>query len=482
MTKINNKLFGFVNSFSDSEIKEFKKLVSSPLYTNGRNYLHLVNQIIKHKADGYENLSSQELHTKLFPGKKYSHQTLKNRFSELYKLGEEFLVYKNLNRNVIEKEKILLQELLDKKLFNLFEIKYKQTKKTVEKLPDNDEKFKNISFLNEINLSLMNKKPHLENMFRQYCDHSTYSVCIFLMEIFTHGIEFCLMEYDNTKIHSTVIQTILRNLHIEELMKSFSGSDSKINQITSMHYYLYKAFENPDSEENYFESRKLFLKNHNFFNSGYKDRIYKSMISYCIIRQNSGVKKFQHELFQLYTEKLDQGLYSEFREIKFPVNTFRDYVYIAIELKKYEWLEDFLKKYSKELPEMIRENEINLSYAKLFFNKKHYDKALHHLTKVKGENYLHYYDASVHKLCCYFELQRFEDSILEIDKFKHYLKNHKEIPVVHRESVASFIRMYQTVLNLKIKPGKEDAGFLEKEISVIPRMVKRNWLLEKISA
>ena len=53
-----------------------------------------------------------------FQIKKLSDQTLRNRYSELYKLGEEFLVDIWLSENKLEKNKILLKKLLTSQHFN----------------------------------------------------------------------------------------------------------------------------------------------------------------------------------------------------------------------------------------------------------------------------------------------------------------------------------------------------------------------------
>ena len=481
MSKINYKLLYLVRSFSENEIREFKKLISSPLYTNGRNYLPILNEIIFHNKSGRGKLTFPELYSKLYPGKKYNGQTLKNRFSELYKLGEEYLVYKYLNENPVEREKILLREFLDKKLVKLFDSKYKKTKKYLEALPDNEDKFRNISFLNGVNLTLLNKRSKLENMYKQYYERAAYSVCVFLIEIFQYGIEFCLQEYDSRRIERNVVVEILNKLQIDDLIKNFINSNSKIHKMVRLHYFLYKAFKNPDEEKYYFDARRIFKENINFFNPEYKNNLYKEMISYCIIRQNAGIKKFQLELFKLYNEKLDQGLYSEFKAKMYPANIFRDYIFIGIALEKYKWVENFIKKYSNELPEETREDEINLSYGRMLFATGNYDKSLIHFNRIQGLNYLHYCDASVFKLCSYFELRRFEDSYFEMDKLRHYLRNNKRIPEVHKNPLVNFVKAFSKILNIKTNPAKNDTGFLEREIKEMKFVTRREWLLEKVS-
>lgn len=478
--KFNTKIFQLIRSFTDKEITEFRKLISSNLYSSGRNYIPLLNEIIRYNKIGLENVSLHSLYEKLYPGKKYSSQTLKNRFSELFKLGEDYIAFEHLKKHNIEKEKILLTEYLDRRLHNFFESKYRKTKKLVDAMADNDYKFRNIAFLNGINLSMLNRKSRIESMYKQYNDRADYDVSIFFIQLFEYGIEFLLQEYDERKVENNIVKYMLSNCEIEKLIENLNKTNVKIHKYVKMFFYIYKAFENPEEEANYYEARKLFRELRHFLSDDLKNEVYKSMISYCIIRQNSGVKKFQHELFDLYNEKLQQGLYSEFRNRMFPVNTFRDYVYIGIEIGEYKWVENFIRKYSKELPHDVREDEINLSFAKLYFSSKQFKKALENLSHIKGKNYLHYSDSSVLRLCCYYEMARYEDAFGELDKFKHYLRNHPEMPKIHKTPNISFMKVYQKILNSITQSGKSDLGILEKEINSYKNISRRKWLLEKI--
>jgi hypothetical protein len=480
MKALRHKVLDLIKSFSNTDKKEFRKFITSPYFSNGRNYLPLFNEIAKNFHCSGAELYPQRLYSVLYPDKKFSLQTLKNRLSELYKLGEEFIIFKRFKEVSVEREQLLLQEYLKKRLFRLFESKYRKTKKMVEYMPESSDKFKSISFLKGINLSLLDKKNTSHMMQKQFYERSVYSICIFLIEIFQTNIELMLLEYDDKIIESNIVEEIIKSLRIEELINNFQESDVIIQKVVCIYYYLYKAFANPGEDHYYFKMRKIFKDNLKSFSSELKEEIYKSIINFCIFRQNSGIKKFQLELFNIYNEKLNQGLFSEFSQSSYPVNTFRDYVLIGIEIRKFKAVEDFIRKYSKELPEEIRDDEINISYAKLFFAEKKFDKAMKHLKEIRGQNYLHYLDASVLKLCCYYEFSRIEDSFYEVDKFKHYIRNHKEIPEIHKVPNRNFISIYQKIINNKSGVKDADLGFLEKEILSLKFISKGNWLLEKV--
>lgn len=480
MEFIKHKIIDLLKIFSKQDLKNFRKLISSPLYTNGRNYVQLLDTLVKTGESESSKINARVLYASLYPGKTYSSQTLKNRLSELFNLGEEFIVYRKLHDDNVEKDKIILGEYLNNNLYKLFEQKYKKTRKNVESGKNNDNKYRNISFLNGINLSLLNKRKTIHKRNLQYYERSIYSFCIFLIQMFQEGVEFKILEYGNMKIKSNVVEEIIDQLQIEETIKKFMVSETTVQLTVCLYYYMYKSFQNPADTDNYYTSRKIFKKLINTLTDEYKDEIYSSMISFCIIKQNEGIRKFQYELFKLYNEKLKQGLFSELKKDNYPVNRFRDYVFIGIELKKYKWTENFIKKYSKELPENSRDDEMNLSYAKLYFAERQFEKAIQHLNKIQGLNYLHYTDASVLKLCCYYEFNRIDDAMYELDKFRHYLKNHREIPEIHIVPNVNFIKVYQKLVNNKAKRKEIDLGFLKKEIVGLKFISKGEWLLEKI--
>lgn len=480
MTIINNKLINLLKSLSSKEINEFKKFISSPFYTKGRNYLPFLIQLLKYDTGGFENINTHELFNKIYPGRKFSNQTLKNRFSELYKLGEEFLVYLGLEKNTDKKNNLLLKMLLEKKLYNPFESRFKKTVKQLSDEKFDKNKVFNMSLFIDLNTEFLKERNKMEILYNQYYNNSQFNLCYYFINLFEYGVEFSLQEYDNRKYATNIIVDFLKSLKINDLMNSFSQSDLYIFKFTAMYYYLYKAYENPDSEEYYFLSKKLFDEVSSEIKEGFKTQILNNMIYYCIRKQNEGIKKFQYELFNLYNEKLNQGLFSDLREKVYLINGFRDYVYIGIAVKEYKWVDNFIKKYSKELPAKFKDDEIKLSYAKVFFSNSHYEKSLLSLVNIKTSNYLQYTDSSILKLCCYYELEKYEEAFLELDKLKHYIRNHKEIPEIHLDHISNFIVCYQKLIKIFTQPDKKEIGYLEKEINKSKLISKREWLLDKI--
>ncbi len=455
-------------------------MISSNFFTSGRNYSSLLNQILKFKKKGFSRLDPQKLHSKLYPGKKFSTQTLNNRFSELFSLAEEYLIYKTIKENSEEKNRILLIAYHKSQLDKLFQSRLAKSKSMMNSFPESDFKYFDLIFQQRLDVTFSEEQMVSEKKFRQYFEHSEYLSAVFLRNLFEFGFEFIQQEQSNRRYEFNLVKEILQRLDIDDvLIKKLIKSNSVILKIVAMEFYFYDIFKNPEKEKNYFEARKIFEELKSSFDENYKKEVYKKMTNYCILRQNQGVRKFQLELFNLYNEKLKLGIYLDNKNI-FPSTTFRNYVLIGIILEKFTWTKNFIKKYSSELPEENREDEINLSYSKLFFNDKYYEKSLQYLSGFKGLNYLHYCDSSILKLCNYYETGKFEEAFFEMDKFRHYLRNHREIPRIHKEYCINFLKIYG--LLIKIKTGVDNRELISAEnlMSKITPVSRASWLREKI--
>lgn len=476
----NSNLIVLLDSFSETEIKEFRKMVSSVFFSKGRNYSALLNQLLKLRKKGFINLTPEKLYTNLYPGKKFSIQTLNNRFSELFKLAEEYLIYKTLKENHSEKNKILLLAYHRKRINKLFQ---KQLKKSVSynnSIPESDTKYFDSILLSRMNISYSDEQLVSENTFRHFFEQSEYMAAMFLKNIFEFGFEFIQQKQKNRSYEFNLVMEILERLNVDDsLIKNLNKNKSRIFRIVVMEYYFYDIFKNPENEINYFEARKIFEELRNSLDKNYLTDLYKKMTNYCILRQNQGVKKFQAELFKLYNERLKLGIYLDNKR-QFPATTFRNYVLIGLLMKKMRWTENFIRKYSGELPEENREDEIKLSYSKLFFKNKNYGKSLQCLSGFRGLNYLQYSDSSILKLCTFYETGKYEEAFFEIDKFKHYIRNHNEIQNIHKEYFNNFLKIFQMLIKIKTGVNKKEILLVKNLMEKFKLISRESWLNEKI--
>ena len=480
MIKINNKLISLIESLNSEEIKQLKKFISSPFFTNGRNYNPFLNEVIKFSANPGKKNNYKYIKKSEIPGN-LNDQTLRNRYSELYKLCEEFLIYKSNKKKFSDRNKILMAELLERKLYSSFKYNHIETIKQLNKEKFSIEKYKSLSEFSTLNETFLHQIKKHELYYNELHKNSKTIICLNLLSLLDLGLEFLHQEFYDIKFEPNYVYTFLKLLNIDEIIDKFKNSDSVIERVTSMNYNIYKAFENKENENFYFESHKIFTGLISELKDSYKVRTYNHFINYCIIKQNNGIAKFQHELFKLYNEKLEQSLISDFKINLYLFNSFRDYVFIGISLKEFRWVEDFIKKYSSVLPDEIRESETNISYANLYFALGEFSKSLSYMEFHKSSHFMSYFDSSILKLCNFYELMKYEDAFLELDNLKHYLKNNIKTPDNYKENVSNFIKIYQKLLKLRTNYGKSDTGLIKKELKKFKNIANPFWLNEKLS-
>ncbi|MBS1552795.1 MAG: hypothetical protein JST15_12090 [Bacteroidetes bacterium] len=476
----NSKLIILLNLFSEKEIKEFRKFISSGFISGGRNYVIVLNLLLKYGKTDQDSLTPALLYSKLYPGKKFSIQTLNNRFSELFKLAEEYLIIKTLRENKTEKYRLLLLAYHGTKSEKLFRSCLNRFKNNINSMRESDSKYLYLTFSDRLDISFSRDSIISEETYRKYFENSRNFTALLLKSLFDFGFEFIQQEQANRDFGFNIVSEILERLEMDDsLIRKLYKSDFTIFKIVAMEYYFYDMFKNPVNEKNFFEAKKIFEELKISLDVEYIREVYKKFTNYCILRQNQGVKTFNKELFRIYNEILKLNLFLDHKNV-FPQTTFRNYVMIGIMLKKKTWTEKFIRKYSGMLPENIRSDEVSLSYSKLSFSNKNYEKSLHYLSGFRGINYLHYSDSSVIKLCTYYETNKFEEAFFEIDKFRHYIRNHNEIPKIHKEYALNFLKIYKLLINIKTGVDGKDLFQIENIMKKLKLKSRESWLLEKI--
>ncbi|HMQ68782.1 MAG TPA: hypothetical protein PKA90_07410 [Ignavibacteria bacterium] len=479
MEIINNKLVQLLESFTPKEIEQFAKFISSPYITEGRNYTPFLEHILKKKEmNGSRKISEPVTE---ITGARLSRQTLKNRYSELYKLGEEFLAHKWLKENNSQRDMIVLEKLHEKKLMSLFRSKYRETLRTQKSKKLAVPVLKELSEIYEINGTYLLDMNKNDIIYDEYYEKSVINLCYHLITIFENGIEFLQQESENIKYDPNYVAAYLKTLNIENFMKGFINSDKTIMKLVAMNYNLYMAFSHPEDENFYQTTHKIFTEINDQLADSYKIYLFIYLINYCIKKYNAGDLSYIQELFKLYNEKLGQNLVSDLKNSSYSFNHFRDYVFIGLQIKDFDWVGNFIKQYSEYLPDNLKEDEVKLSYAKLEFEKKNFERSLSFLNDVRASQYLLYIDTAVYKLYNYYELGEFEESYAVMTNLKNYFKNNKDIPRIHHIRNLNFLKIYLRLIKYRTGFKKEDAGLIKRDFQMIDQTTGKNWLGDKIN-
>ena len=98
--------------FSKQDMKEFDLFVQSPFFNTNQSVIKLFEQIKKHYPEFDDKMpDKRSLFEKSFGKIKYDDSFMRVTLFRLLELAKEFLVHRNLKRNHLLKETILLDEL-----------------------------------------------------------------------------------------------------------------------------------------------------------------------------------------------------------------------------------------------------------------------------------------------------------------------------------------------------------------------------------
>ena len=466
-------LIRILQTFSKEEVRDFRTVLECPYFNKGRDYTVILDGLSEYILEkGKDTESSFE---NFFMAKEenrsYSKQTLRNRFSELKKLTDEFLVIKNIKNDRVHREKLLLNEYKDRGLHKEFEKRINSLKGCeIQKFNFNTD-MKDIHFLHAQWLSMTGKNFH-----NQYLVFTNYLVSCFFLIVFDLYIEHTQQKLHRVKSENNLVDLIARSINLKRLKAGLRRMNFQFSKEVKLHTCLFSTFSEPDNKRNYLTAKKFFFRNINSFSEEYKNSVLKVMTNHCINRMNIGEEEYVAEVFYLFKKKLELGLFDDLKKFTFPLNNFRDYVFIGIKMKDLKWTENFIRKYSHFLPAEQKENELNLSLAKIDFEKGKFEKSLELVNKVNAENYIYYIDKSRLRMKNFFELGMLDEGYEELSKHAQYLKNRPDIPLSHLNTGKQFMNNYKFILKMsgKAKDQRKEMADLD------PHTPKKDWFGEKV--
>ncbi|RME04339.1 MAG: hypothetical protein D6816_09815, partial [Bacteroidetes bacterium] len=236
----------------------------------------------------------------------------------------------------------------------------------------------------------------------------------------------------------------------------------------------------PDQTEHYYSLKKLISNEIEKFPRSEAEFIYQAAMNYCVLNINKGSSEFLEEYFNLSVILLENGMLFNNNELS-PWH-FRNIVVAALRVGKYTWTENFIKEYSKYLPESMRDNAVSFNTAQLYFSQKKWDKVIELLREVEYEDFTYNLNSKTMLLSTYYEIDEIEPLFSLLDSFRTYLNRHKNIPAARRTPYMNLIRFTKKLA--RIIPGEKAAvEKLRKELDEMPTgsVANSKWLNEKLA-
>lgn len=472
----NTRLVKFLKSLNKNEIRQFRDFINSPSFNKNKNVTELF-EILSEYYPEFEapDMNEKKLYEIIFKNDNFEYFKIKNLISDLFALGKEFLAFNSYIKDQNVKGIYLLQELRKRNLDTAYEQAFKYASDSLDKIKLKDEDF----YFNKMNLQfeLMSyyspKKPNANfHYMQERLDlFVNYSV-IFLLKIYN------IMLHEKNQNSYNFDMKLFDNI-MEYLEKN------KFGDIPTLEVYYYVLLMEKTKDEKYFYILKE-LKNKYMENLSSVDNymLYLHLDGYCATAYNIyGRTDLLYEQFNLAKEHPVSDT-TELGKILYP--DFLNQVKKAVRVNEFEWAEDFIEKYMKKLSEE-KENTLNFCYGIIAYKKGESDKALDFFSRTNFSSFIIKIQVKILLLQLYIEKEYYDQALLMIDSFRHFLTREKSMLDSMKTSVMEFLKITSDLVRIKSAVPDSDYDFKIEKIKQETESMSNNrfgiklWLKEKVN-
>lgn len=456
------KILQLINKLSTTEKRRVKEAIGSPFF-NKNTKLIQVWEVLAACKDENSTKVKEQIHQTLFGKEAYDDLAIRHLLSKLQKLLEEIVGIVQLQNEATQVNMAYAQWLSDQELVQLHEQKLDSiSNDTPTSLNDyywqyqwlqEREQFATKNQVRHGNAGLQDVSEAFDKYF------------------IVHKLKMACAAYS--------LQTMYKQQfsigYVEEIVSQYESREPTEPLI--LLYYLGLQTLRSKNATQYFTRLKLTLLLPSLpIDKKERMDLFILAQNHCIRMVNSGQEEYFQELFDLYEAMLRQELIQH-DAVQFPP-AFKNIVSVALRLKAFDWVEQFITTHADYLEPLYRNDYLNYNLARVHFEQHNYESAQDHLMLVQYKDFFIGLNARMLLLKVYYELDLYDLAFSQMDSFKQYL-NRKEVMAYHKQNYQNNLKYVKRLLNLNTY-DKARKKLLHDQISGEQVLTEKKWLLEKL--
>ena len=475
-----NGAVSILKAFSKEEIRSFSLFLLSPFHNNNNKVILFFDILKKYHPDfDHPSLTSENLFREMFGNEKYKESYIRNLFSDLKILAENFLVHSSISGSPV-KSKILIEEFHIRELTGLLNKKVEEFEKEIRK-------------------SKLKDQDYFLNMLFAYDVRSFNTVDMTLTDNFRKDqisslINFFFLSIMESFFHLTVEEQRVRIKHdftfLKYILKYVKDNEDKFAEVPLLliYYHLWMGFTEADDEIYFRKAVNIFKLHFDTLTQTDKKNIYSIIQIYYDKKIGEGDLSYNIQLLNLLLEMLNNKVISHNRKNSINMNLYRNVLILCFKLNEKEKLSDFIKEYLKFVKAESRSSISAYSSAHLNFLEGNIEEALVQCHKVDfnkllittNENLYFKLDIKALMLKCLYDLNSFESALSHLQTFRQFLNNSKIIKESSKEKFMIFIKAVNELISLNFKYDEFKLVGLKKFIDKYKEISGADWLGKKI--
>jgi len=470
-----NRAIEIISTFSAKEVKQFEEFLNSPFLNKNRKVIQLFG-ILKELHPKYD-VSDANLFGRIFGNASYRKSYLRNLFSDLNILVEEFLLSLHVTSKS-DKSKFVIEELISRGLYDLVLKKMKILERNAGRhIMKDQEYYANMIFISDTK-DLMNTDRSLSDR------HTSLSIkrkiCLSLLNLMESYFQ-CALEEQRIKIYHDFGFLKISLSYIGGRLNEFKGEP-----LLMIYYHLWSVYFGDGTVAEFVKARKLF--NSHFKNLSNFDRknIYSAMQTVCLKRIDANEESYRKMLSHILLELLSRSVTSHKKNL-IDLNLYRNVLISIYKLKDTKRLKKFIDNYAGSVKQESR-NDINTySEAHLSFLEGNFQMSLELCNKVNfnrffmstNENLYFKNDVRMLALKALYELSHFEMLLNHTDTYRHFLRNSKVMKDAQKLKSLKCIEFTKSLARLKSSFDDYESHRLLENLKQEMNVSEKEWLLEK---
>lgn len=474
-----NEISELLQGVSKDDFEKFGDFIKSPYFNKLPRLVKLYDYLNEnYNKPEQEAITRESISRFMYPNEEFKNESIRKLLSDFAKLLDKFLAQEEFEKNVWDKNIYTLRGLrtrnYDDKFFKRlkeFKSQHANSSQEIDEFYETNTKL----ISEEYDFRFASKFGEKNEINQEKSDALDFEFIAKKLYLFQYMLS---REYVNNDLK-------FRYDFLEEISAYIERNRTKIIRENPELYrnLLGINFIMENYDEGILSQLKSFIDEMEYWEKK-KSQPYWDYINYCVVKVNQGFDNYFNEIFH-YISLLDSnGLIIP--DKSFNHNSFRISASAAIHCKETQWLEKFIVKYKSKIEKEYRNDIVNLTYARLYFEIQDFNRSKQFCGQVTFKNYIFYLAAKNILLKIAFELGNILDIIALKDAYVKYFESHSEIPSVYKTGKIEFANYL-----LKLAKIKENFEFQKTDNYELDKFIKnlsadtivnnKEWLLEKVS-
>ncbi len=469
--------------FTGEEFKQFGKYVNSPFFNSNKKLVSAYVYFKRFFGNYGDPLFNKEgLYSEVFPGTSYRDSETRKLLSGLYKLAEGYMSQRVYDNDDFGKNINLAGNLISKGLIS-------KAEKIVELLEEQsqNEKIDGQHYFSDLmKIQIKKKTIELKKESFQTGNLTEDKINSYLLNYFVSFSTKIIQnikakQYYNLIPQEHFLTTFFLMLDIDRFINWLNKTKQEHSEILIINLCIIKCVNGKYDKQIYRKFKELLLKNFSMYSHSEVNNLFTCLQGIMIQRIRENDPEALQELFEVNNLILNHKAYAYYPGGNMPYSVFVTMVTIGISIKKYQWVENFIKNYTNLLHEKHRSSLYNYALAELTYRTISTNEALKYAAKIEFEGFFMKHEVNILKLKIYYDENDFIAVHYLLDSYKKFIEGNKFVSGPQYEIYSGFIKVYSEMVKLKEYEDKNAAAILLAKTEEMTNVQNKDWLLEKLA-